>query len=82
MGARRTELGEVVGKRRVTYRSYLLRLSQVSDPREGAPWRATVERVQDGQRLSFASLDELFDFLRQETGSGACSPGGRERERG
>jgi hypothetical protein len=62
-------VGEATEKLPVKYLSYLLRLSGVSDPGQGAVWRANVERVHDGQQLSFATLDELFDFLRQETGS-------------
>jgi hypothetical protein len=60
------------------YLSYLLRLWQASagssDPHGGTPrdpplWRASLERPQSGVRLGFASLQELFVFLENETGS-------------
>jgi hypothetical protein len=67
--------------------SYLLRLWRASDDpifsgRGVELWRASLERVQDGERLSFATLDELVDFLRQETVSGSCPQGGKEGKRG
>ncbi|MBN1812132.1 MAG: hypothetical protein JXA14_09880 [Anaerolineae bacterium] len=45
------------------YISYLLRLW-----REGAAWRASLESTRTGELRAFASLDELFDFLRERTG--------------
>ena len=56
------------------YLSYLLRLWQESsgDPPHGnAPrgpplWRASLERPQNGERLGFASLVDLFAFLESE----------------
>jgi hypothetical protein len=57
----------MVQKRR--YRSYLLRLWQEGGS-EGALWRASLERPESGERLSFASLGDLFAFLEEETGSG------------
>ena len=63
------------------YLSYLLRLWRESDDgkphREDAEsghaggkvvWRASLESVCTGERRSFASLEELFDFLREQTG--------------
>jgi len=53
--------------------SYLLRLWQESDAGQSHPagkkaaWRASLESVRTGERRSFASLDELFDFLREQT---------------
>jgi len=46
------------------YRSYLLRLWR----EEQAPgaWRASLESVITGERRGFASLDALFDFLRDQ----------------
>ena len=35
-------------------------------------WRASLESVRTGERRSFASLDHLFDFLREQTSE---SPG-------
>jgi hypothetical protein len=51
------------GERR-DYLSYLLRLWRVS--KEGAVWRASLESPQTGERIGFASLDELFAFLREQ----------------
>ena len=63
------------------YLSYLLRLWREDDGggehREGAEpdqaggkavWRASLESVRTGERQSFASLEELFDFLREQVG--------------
>jgi hypothetical protein len=59
------------------YLSYLLRLwrENSGDPPGGDPplWRASLEGPQDSERLSFASLVDLFHFLEKETG--AVSPG-------
>jgi hypothetical protein len=57
------------------YLSYLLRLWQESSgdlPQGNAPrgpplWRASLERPQNGERLGFASLVDLFAFLESET---------------
>jgi len=46
--------------------SYLLRLWQV-ESRDEPDWRASLERL-DGDRLAFASIDELCAFLRWEAG--------------
>ncbi len=54
------------------YLSYLLRLWQESPgetPRDPPLWRASLERPQAGDRLGFASLVDLFDFLVKETGA-------------
>ena len=57
------------------YRSYLLRLWRASDDAEPRPavetaaWRASIESVPTGERRDFASLDELFDFVREQTGA-------------
>jgi len=46
--------------------SYLLRLWREDD--EGkAVWRASVESSLGGERVGFASLEELFEFLRRQT---------------
>jgi len=53
---------------RQKYLSYLLRLWEVSAaPGEDAIWRASVECVQGGERMSFASLDDLLAYLRDQT---------------
>jgi hypothetical protein len=33
-------------------------------------WRASLESAHSGQRTGFASLDDLFDFLLQQTNGG------------
>jgi hypothetical protein len=47
------------------YLSYLLRLWRVG--KEQAVWRASLESPHSGERIGFASLDELFAFLREQT---------------
>jgi hypothetical protein len=56
------------------YLSYLLRLWRVDtggeDIRMGrAVWRGSLEGSLTGERRGFSSLDELFDFLRRQTGT-------------
>jgi hypothetical protein len=48
------------------YLSYLLRLWQVGGTDERV-WRASLECPRTGRRESFASLQDLFAFLTQET---------------
>jgi hypothetical protein len=48
------------------YLAYLLRLWQVRCEK-GLAWRASLESARAGERRGFASLDELFDFLRERT---------------
>jgi hypothetical protein len=48
--------------------SYLLRLWRVGDA-EGPTWRASLKSVHNGEQVGFASLDDLFHFLRKETGT-------------
>ncbi len=59
------------------YLSYLIRLWQVNggDLPNGDQqlWRVSLERPQDGVRLGFASLADLFAYLEDEIGS--SSPG-------
>jgi hypothetical protein len=50
------------------YSSYLLRLWRVRDA-EGPTWRASLKGVHDGEQVGFASLEDLFHFLRKETGT-------------
>ena len=49
----------------LNYRAYLLRLWQVNDAQED--WRASVESAHASERRSFADLEALFNFLRQQT---------------
>ena len=55
------------------YQSYLLRLWQAKEGKGG--WRASLESAQTGERRGFASLDDLFDYVRSQTrvGSSPCS---------
>lgn len=67
----REQTGEQVedtAKERRDYLSYLLRLWQVSDARGTVVWRASLESVRTGELRVFASLDDLSDFLREQTG--------------
>lgn len=61
-------------KQQRRYLAYLLRLWQEgggsSDPLGDPPlWRAALEWPQSGRRQAFASLEDLFAFLEEETGS-------------
>jgi hypothetical protein len=56
------------------YLSYLLRLWLVENHGEApgaerATWRASLESAHTGEKRTFASLDELFEFLRKQTGA-------------
>jgi hypothetical protein len=43
------------------YRSYLLRLWRAETPDQG--WHASLEDPRTGERIGFASLEQLFAFL-------------------
>jgi len=60
--------------RRGHYLAYMLRLWQVDSDGEPA-WRASLESPHTGERKGFASLEALFDFLRQRTGVSSDSGG-------
>ena len=49
------------------YSSYLLRMWRVGDA-EGPTWRASLKSVHNGEQVGFASLEDLFHYLRKETG--------------
>ncbi len=53
--------------RQTGYLSYLLRLWQENE--KGAVWRASLQRPDTGERVGFASLDKLYDFLQRQTGA-------------
>ena len=53
------------------YLAYMLRLWQAKTAEE-ATWRASLECSLTGGRQGFASLDELFEFLRRETDALSC----------
>ena len=67
-----------MAKGRTDYFSYLLRLWRVHDKGVGT-WRVELRSASTGERLGFASLDELFDHLREQTGgaSAVCEEKGR-----
>jgi hypothetical protein len=49
-----------------TTHSYLLRLWPAGSAGQ-LVWRASLENVQTGERLGFATLEQLFVFLMQQT---------------
>jgi hypothetical protein len=56
------------------YLSYLLRLWRVNNHGESAEegtasWRASLESAHTGEKRIFASLDDLFEFLKKQTQS-------------
>ena len=55
------------------YYSYLLRVWREGE--EKVAWRASLHDPHTGERLGFASMDELVDHLRKLTGT---EPGIRE----
>jgi hypothetical protein len=56
------------------YLSYLLRLWRAGDDERPA-WRAGLKSSHTSEEVGFGSLDELFDYLRSETG---LKPGRKE----
>ncbi len=64
----------MVRRKQPDYLSYLVRLwrvgaqSQFETHLKQRVWRASAESAHTGERWSFASLDELFDFLHRQTG--------------
>jgi hypothetical protein len=44
------------------YRSFVLRIWRVREGNQ-AQWRVTLENIQTGKVSSYASLDDLFEFL-------------------
>jgi hypothetical protein len=60
------------------YLSYLLRLWKESDE-EKPVWRASLKSSRTGERMGFGTLEELFEFLRRQTGT-LPNAGRREQE--
>jgi hypothetical protein len=54
-------------KKHGEYIAYMLRLWPVGNKTKQV-WRASLEDAHTGERMGFANLDELFDYLRQQTG--------------
>ena len=59
--------GSHVSSEQRGYMSYLLRLWQIRSGGE-LVWRASLECPHTGERVSFASLDDLFGFLWRQIG--------------
>jgi hypothetical protein len=59
--------GDDGARMRGTYLSYLLRLWQVYG-QESSLWRASLQSTQTRQQVTFAGLEELFEYLHTETG--------------
>ena len=57
------------------YQSYLLRLWQTSDGKKQI-WRASLQGPNTQERLGFASLEELMDFLETQMGHSGPDEGG------
>jgi hypothetical protein len=61
--------GTLGGKREPpAYYAYLLRLWRVAEMGQPVVWRGSLQAARNGAILGFASLDELFEFLRRLTG--------------
>jgi hypothetical protein len=60
------------------YQSYLLRLWRVNDDEEPT-WRASLKSSRSGEQVGFGSLEDLFEYLRRQTGLAA---GVRKRKKG
>jgi hypothetical protein len=61
------------GGKQTEYSSYLLRMWRDSEderagPSREVPWRASLQSPRTGALVGFASLDDLFDFLRVQSG--------------
>jgi hypothetical protein len=48
------------------YQAYLVRIWPVMNG-EGVIWRASITNAHTSESRGFASLDELFDYLRAQT---------------
>lgn len=64
----------VVSNDQAEYLSYLLRLWREKD-RDRPVWRASLERSRTAERQVFPSLDDLFEYLRWQTGVGFDADG-------
>jgi hypothetical protein len=61
-------------ERQQRYLSYLVRLWQTSDGGKQI-WRASLESPATGERKGFGSLQELFEFLEEQTQGQMDLPG-------
>jgi hypothetical protein len=62
----RLEYSSAMSEPRRGYLAFLLRLWQVRSE-GGSTWRGSLESARNGERLGFASLEELFGFLQRRT---------------
>jgi len=56
------------------YMSYLLRLWRTSTDGQGV-WRASLTDPLTAERIGFADLEALFEFLRRQTAPRPCANG-------
>jgi hypothetical protein len=75
-----TQGAPIMSNPRRGYVAYLLRLWQAEEG-ENAPWRASLESPQTGERRGFAGLAELFAFLETvyQVAQGQPPPGADEK---
>jgi len=64
-------------KEQPDYLSYLLRLWRAGDG-ERPMWRASLRSAHTGEQVGFASLEDLFRFLRIQTGKVPSADGDRQ----
>lgn len=69
-----------MSKEKRRYISFLLRLFE-TESKGDLVWRASLERSGTEERWGFASLDELFAFLRQQTAWASDSSAGKGEAR-
>jgi hypothetical protein len=62
-----------MSSQQTTSLSYLLRLWP-TDTAGRQVWRASLEQVQTSERLGFATLEQLFVFLMQQTEYHSAAP--------
>ena len=63
-----------MAQKRPDYLSYMLRVWRAREGKRDI-WRASLHSPQSGERMSFRTLEELFAFLRQQTGTVLDSDG-------
>jgi hypothetical protein len=61
------------------YFAYMLRLWQDGGARERV-WRASLQSPHSGDLIGFASLDDLFAFLRRQAGLDPAAPDDQQEE--
>lgn len=56
-----------MSERQTRYVSYLLRLWQDNDD-QNPMWRASLQNSLTGERMAFASVDQMFAFVHRQLG--------------